>query len=161
MSVKIVIVFLCAAAGTATGYLILCGYRRRFEYYDGLCKLLNELSRNLEYRMDSAASVISRTALSGALLKKHAAEYAEYATGKTPELVLSRGFLRADELESVRGMFASLGASDGKTQANELKAQASAFCAVRDEAKQRLDKYGAAAVKLGFLFGLGACVLVL
>ena len=73
MSVKILIVFICTAVGTAAGYFVMCIYKRNFDYLDGVCKLLNELKRNISYRRDAAASVRIIKANKNKAIKKQSA----------------------------------------------------------------------------------------
>ena len=58
MSVKLLIICICAAVGTLAGFLIMQSYRRSYRYLDGICSLINELKRNIAYRRDSVASIL-------------------------------------------------------------------------------------------------------
>lgn len=161
MSVKILIVFICTAVGTAAGYFVMCVYKRNFDYLDGVCKLLNELKRNISYRRDAAASVLGAAAIDSAQLKKNVAEYITYTGGKADKPTLSRGFLSAETYARVCELFYSLGKSDGNSQLDELEMFLKTFGDLRAAAETKCKKQGAVAVKLGFLLGLGVGVLTL
>lgn len=161
MSVKILLLFVCAAIGTLCGYLIMKKYKRRAEYLDGLCGLIDALSRNVSYRRDSAVKAISAIETGSTLLKKHIAEYGDYAVGKVAAPDISKGFLDDGTYDKVREFFGSIGSFDGATQINELKMYTELFGGLRAEADEKYGKYGAFSVKIGFLIGLLIGVLVL
>ena len=139
MSVKILIVFICTAVGTAAGYFV----------------------RNRSSRRDAAASVLGAAAIDSAQLKKNVAEYIAYTGGKADKPTLSRGFLSAGTYARVCELFYSLGKSDGNSQLDELEMFLKTFGDMRAAAETKCKKQGAVAVKLGFLLGLGVVVLTL
>lgn len=161
MSVKIVIVALCAAIGTATGYLIMRSYKRNFEYLDGLTAAVNELKRNIAYRRDGTCGVLRGMTFKSALLCKNVAEYVEFAGGKREKPEISRGALPADIHAAACEFFAALAAGDGGAQTSTLDMYAEKFGAMRTVASEKCAKQGGVAVKLGFLVGLGIGILVL
>lgn len=161
MSAKIIVIFICAAVGTAAGYIIMRSYKRNFVYLDGVCKLIGELKRNIAYRKDSAATVLSGMTTDSALLKKNIDEYVAFTAGKDEKPNISRGFLAADAYGRVCELFSSIGRSDGSSQIDQLDMFGETFGNFRSIAEQKCKKYGAIAVKLGFLFGLGVGVLTL
>lgn len=161
MSTKILIIFICAAVGTAAGYLVMKSYRRNFAYLDGVCKLIGELKRNISYRRDVASSVLGALDIESAQLKKNVEEYIAFAGGKDEKPNISRGFLPLEVYTRVCDLFCSLGKSDGSSQLDELNMFGDAFKSMRDGAEQKCKKYGTIAVKLGFLLGLGVGVLTL
>lgn len=161
MSVKILIVFICAAVGTLAGYLVMLKYRRNSAYLEGVCAMIGELKRNISYRRDTVSSVLGALDIDSALLKKNVGEYIEYAKGNADKPTVSRGYLNKEVYARVCELFTSLGRSDSKTQINELGMFADAFDRLSVAARQKSDKLGAVAVKLGFLLGLGAGILTL
>lgn len=161
MSVKILIIFACAAAGTATGYAVMLSYKKNYAYLDGVCALIDELVRNISYRCDSAAAVIKSVEVKSSQLNKNIGEYLEYAGGKLDAPDLSRGFLPQRTFDKVKELFCSLGKTDGNTQLSQLKVFADEFGRLKNDAETKYNKYGAVAVKLGFLFGAGVGVLAL
>ena len=161
MSAKLIVVVLCAAIGTATGYMIMRSYRRNFEYLDGLCEVVNELKRNIAYRRDGTCGVLRGMTFKCSLLGKNVGEYVEFATGKQEKPNISRGFLPADIHASACEFFAGLGGGDGGSQLDVLNMYADKFGAMRSAAETKSTKYGGVAVKLGFLVGLGIGILVL
>lgn len=161
MSVKILLMFVCTAIGTAVGYSVMRAYRRNLVYMDSMCAAINELKRNISYRRDAVSTVLSKCVLESEQLKKNIGEYISYVGAKDGKLEISRGFLSAAAYASVCEFFASLGKSDGSTQLNDLELFDSTFSAMRNAAAEKSSKYGALSVKLGFLFGLGVGVLIL
>lgn len=161
MSTKILIVFICAAIGAATGFAVMKSYKRNLVFMESMCGLIDELKRNIAYRRDPAAVVMSKYAANSAQLKKNIDEYVKYVGTKDGALELSKGFLSDKTYDSVRRFFSSLGAADETAQLRELEMFGSAFAEYRAAAAEKSDKYGVVAVKLGFLFGLGVGVLTL
>lgn len=161
MTIKILIIFVCVALGTAGGYAVMRSYKRNFVYLDGVCKMIDELKRNISFRRDPAQRALSVLALDSPLLKKNIAEYTEYAVGKLDAPTISRGFLSDEVYGRVCDFFRSLGKSDGKSQTEQLDAFYSAFDKLRAAAEKKFNTVGVVAVKLGFLFGLGVGILTL
>lgn len=161
MSVKILIVFVCAAVGTLAGYLVMLKYKRNSAYLEGVCAMIGELKRNISYRRDTVSSVLGALDIDSSLLKKNVSEYIEYAKGNTDKPAVSRGFLNKEAYARVCELFASLGRSDSKTQISELGMFADTFDKLSAKARHKSDKLGAVAVKLGFLLGLGVGILTL
>lgn len=161
MSLKILIVFICAAIGTAAGFYVMKSYRRKYEYLSGICALVGELKRNIAYRRDGAASIVGGMTVDSAHLKKNIDEYVSYAVGKADKPTISRGFLSRDVYAKVCELFSSLGRTDGAAQIDELEMYEKTFDKLCSDAEQKSAKYGAVAVKLGFLFGLGVGILTL
>ncbi len=161
MSVKIFAVFIFAAIGTAAGYIVMRTYKRNVSYMRAVCELIADLKRNISYRRDGAVNILSDYTSTDEKLNGNIKEYLSYATAKNGELSLSKGFLPQDAYRQVKGLFSSLGAMDDVGQLNELKLYEDAFSALKKSAEEKSDKYGALAVKLGFLFGLAVGILFL
>lgn len=161
MTGKILIVVICAAVGTFAGFVVMNAYRRNVEYLDGVCGLISELKRNMAYRRDAAASVLSGFETKSVQLKKNIGEYMAFVNAKDGKLEISRGFLPPRTHSGVCELFASLGGGDGGAQQRELEIFGSTFEEQRATAAKKSEKYGALAVKLGFLFGLGVGILTL
>lgn len=160
-TIKVLVVFLCAAIGTACGYAIMRRYRRDKCYFDCLVKMIDELKHNITFRKDKLADILGRLSPDSALLKKNVEEYICYVGSKAEKPALSRGFLSENTYAQVVELFSTLGASDENTQLNRLNEFSGTFERMRADADAKYNKYGAAAVKLGFLFGLGVGVLTL
>ena len=161
MSVKIFIVFLCAAIGVATGYAVMRSYRRNYEYLDGVCAIIGELKRNIAYRRDGAVSVLRAVDIKSRQLEKNVGEYIAFAGSKADKPEISRGLLPAEVHSRTSELFASIGRSDGQSQLDELDMFAERFSALRGVAENKYKKLGGVAVKLGFLIGLGVGILTL
>ncbi len=161
MSVKILILCVCAAVGTATGFLIMRSYKRSYAYLDGVCTLINDLKRNIAYRRDSVATILGEYSTDSPQLKKNIEEYIAYASSGKTEPEFSRGQLSKPVYDRMTKLFLSLGRSDGDGELSELERFGSEFSELRKKAAEKSDKYGTLAVKLGFLFGLGVGVLFL
>ncbi len=158
---KILLIFVFTAIGTASGFTVMRAYRRDLAYLSGVCAMIDELKRNISYRKDGAADILRGYKSESDRLTVNIGEYLKYAAEKDGTLEISKGYLSAPVHKAVCGFFASLGRSDGDAQLKELDAYGSSFCKLRDAAKEKSEKYGALAVKLGFLFGLGVGVLFL
>ncbi|MCM1367441.1 MAG: stage III sporulation protein AB [Roseburia sp.] len=161
MSAKLLMVFVCAAVGMACGFAVNKSYKRNLAYLDGICGLIADLKRNVAYRRDPAAEVIIKQAPTSALFKKNIDEYLSYVGSKGGTITLSKGFLTEKIYDGVCGFFSSLGAADEAAQLRELEMYESMFSEYRKSASEKSEKYGAVAVKLGFLFGLCVGVLTL
>lgn len=161
MSIKLLVIFVCAAVGTAAGYLVMRGFRRDLLYLDGVCSMIAELKRNIAYKREPAVDILAGFTSESPQLKKHIDEYIAAARTKDGDLALSRGTLSAATLLKVRELFISLGKVDGQAQVGELEMYAASFSDLRDKAKTKSDKFGPLAVKLGFLFGLMVGILFL
>ncbi len=161
MSVKIFVIFICAAIGTAGGYSVMRAFKRNAAYLENVRAMIGALKRNISYRRDSVASVLGEYAAESPQLKKNIDEYIAYVGEKDGKLTLSRGFLSAQAYKRVCELFSSLGKSDGGTQIGELEMFEKSFDELCSLASEKYTKYGPLAVKLGFLFGLGVGVLFL
>ncbi len=161
MTAKILILFLCTAVGTATGFFVMKAYRRNLLYMDSVCAMISELKRNISYRRDSAAAILGNFEPKSAQLKKNIDEYLTYVESKDGSLEISRGFLSADSHRKVNEFFKSLGKSDGSSQIGELEMYSQTFGDLKNAAAEKSEKYGTLAVKLGFLFGVGVGILFL
>ena len=161
MSVKIFIVFLCAAVGTGLGFWLSRLYQRTSKYYLSVCELISELKRNIACRRDSVASVMKGFKSNSERLASQISEYIAFVSTKDGDLKLSRGFLSASAFSDVNGFFCSLGAMDQDSQANDLDMYYKKFEADYNAATEKSKKYGPLAIKLGFLFGLCLGILFL
>lgn len=161
MSTHILIVFICAAVGAFAGYTVMRTYKRNFVYLDGVCKIVDELKRNISYRRDSVATVLQNTKTDSSLLNKHIEKYIEFAHGKTDGPEIDKMFLPEETYRKSFEFFGTIGKADGNSQTDQLKMFGDAFGKMRGEAETKYLKFGAVAVKLGFLFGLGIGVLTL
>lgn len=161
LGTKLLLVFVFAAIGTAAGFTVMRAYRRDLSYLSGVCAMIDELKRNISYRKDGAADILRGYRSDSERLNVNVGEYLKYVSEKDGTLGISKGFLSAPVHKAVSEFFASLGRSDGESQLKELDAYGTSFAKLRDAAKEKSEKYGALAVKLGFLFGLGVGVLFL
>lgn len=161
MSIKITMVFICAAIGTIGGYFVMRGYRRNYDYLMEMCKVIERLKLNISYRRDTVVDVLCAIGVKNVLLKRNIQEYAAFVASKTDKPIISRGFLCDEIYADVCDVFYSIGQSDGSTQKEQLVGFLCKFTALRTDAEHKCAKYGAVAVKLGFLLGLGIGVLTL
>ena len=158
---KILVVFLCAAIGTACGYAVMRRYKRDKCYIDGVVKMVDELKHNISYRRDKLSDILGGIAPESDGLKKNIDEYVSYLNGQSETLDLTRGRTPQNVHAQVRELFGALGSSDERTQIERLNGFSETFSKLKCDADERFRKYGSAAVKLGFLFGLGIGVLTL
>ncbi len=161
MSVKIFMLFLCAAIGTAAGFALSRLFLRTSRYFSGVCELISELKRNISYRRDSVVSVMKNFKSKSERLNGQISEYISYVSTKDGELKLSRGFLSATAFSDINAFFGSLGKADGDTQMSDLELYLSKFEAQSAAAEEKSKKYGPLSIKLGFLFGLCVGILFL
>lgn len=161
MSVKIFMLFVCAAIGTGAGFGFSRMYLRSSAYYSGICELIGELKRSIAVRRDSVVSVMKKFTSKSDRLNSQIAEYISYISSKDGELRISRGFLSSSAYSEVSGFFSSLGGADGEAQVKDLDRYLSKFEADFAAADEKSKKYGPLAIKLGFLFGLCAGILFL
>lgn len=161
MTFKLLIVFACAAGGLFCGYTVLLTYKKSFAYLSDVCMMISELRHNLSYRNDPVPDVLRRLSYGSPQLKRNIAEYVDYIDGKTDTFDLGKGYLSKATYAEVAELFGALGMSDGKTQSDMLSAYSSKFEERRAEAEKKYNKYGAVAVKLGFLLGLGVGILAM
>ena len=161
MSTKLFIVFLCAAVGTFCGYMILLSYKKNYSYLDGVCNMISALKQNLSYKKDTVPVVLSGLTVGNAQLKKNIQEYIDFTKGQSDKRVVSRGFLPQSTFNGVQDLFSAIGGSDENSQSTRLETLSVRFEKLRSAAESKYKKFGSVAVKLGFLIGLGAGVLVL
>ncbi len=161
MSVKLFLLFLCVAAGTFCGYMILLSYKKNYSYLDGVCGMISALKQNLSYKKDAVPVVLGCLKVSSAQLQKNINEYIGFVGGQSDKRVISRGFLPQSTYDGVTDLFEAIGGSDESSQNARLDALSLRFSKLRAEAERKYKGMGAVAVKLGFLIGLGVGVLVL
>lgn len=161
MTGKLLILFACAAIGTAGGYAVLLSYKRKLCYLDGMCRIIGELKNSVSFKRDSATKTLLSFETESALLKKNVAEYVEFAGGKSDAPTISRGFLSAEVYGRVCEFFSSIGKTDESAQSRQLDYFGDQFEKLRAGAEQKYNEFGTVAVKLGFLLGAGAGVLAL
>lgn len=161
MSVKLFLLFLCVAAGTLCGYMILLSYKKNYSYLDGVCGIINALKQNLSYKKDAVPKVLGGIKVVSAQLQKNINEYIGFADGRYDKRIISRGFLPQSTYDGAIDLFDAIGGSDESSQNARLDALLLRFNKLRAEAERKYKSLGAVAVKLGFLIGLGVGVLVL
>lgn len=161
MSTKLFLIFLCVAVGTLCGYVVMLSYKKNYSYLDGVCGMIGALKQNLIYKKDSAPRVLGGLPVSSSQLKKNIDEYIDFTAGKSDKRIVSRGFLSKTAFDEVGELFGAIGGSDEGTQIAQLDGFTAKFENLRADAERKYKKYGAVAVKLGFLLGLGVGVLVL
>ena len=159
--IKILVVCLCAAIGTGCGYAIMLRYKREKNYIDGVVKMIDAIKHNISYRRDKLKEILVGFLPESAALKKNIDEYVEFLNGSADKPNLTKGSTPAAAYDRVCELFDSLGASDERTQIDRLNGFSDSFIKLKKDADERFNKYGGAAVKLGFLFGLGVGVLIL
>lgn len=161
MITKILILVVCAALGTVVGFGILREYKRKQRYLEEVCAMIRELKRNMDYRRDCAASVLKRFMPESSLLKDNIAQYLGFVESKDGELKISRGYLSKPVHDGMCELFLALGCSDGASEKRGLNDFSAVFEERAAAAKAKTEKFGALAVKLGFLFGLCIGILAL
>ncbi|MDE6618423.1 MAG: hypothetical protein K2K13_05315 [Clostridiales bacterium] len=161
MSVKLFILFLCVAAGTFCGYMILLSYKKNYSYLDGVCGMISALKQNLSYKKDAVSVVLSGLKVGSTQLQKNIKEYIGFVGGQSEGHAISRGFLPQSTYDGITDLFEAIGGSDESSQNARLDALSLRFEKLRADAEQKYKSMGAVAVKLGFLIGLGVGVLVL
>ena len=158
---SIFLLFICAAVGTFSGYLILLSHKRHYTYLYDVCAVISALKQNLSYKKDPVPVVLGGLNVGSAQLKKNIQEYISFASGQSANKEVSRGFLPQATYDGVIELFDSLGGSDERSQGARLDAHLSRFEKLRDAAEKKYKEIGGVAVKLGFLIGLGVGVLAL
>lgn len=158
---KLLMLIVCTALGTTIGILIMRSFKRSSLYMDSVCAMISELKRNVAYKRDSVIKVLTLFNTESNQLKKNIDEYANYVSSKNSKLQLSRGYLTVDEHKKVCGLFESLGVSDSHTQEEMLNNFSEVFGRYKVLTREKEEKFGMLAVKLGFLFGLGVGILFL
>ena len=161
MIVKLFLLFLCVAAGTFCGYMILLSYKKNYSYLDGVCGMIGALKQNLSYKKDAVPKVLGELKVGSAQLQKNINEYIGFTVGHSDKRVISRGFLPQSTYHGVTDLFEAIGGSDESSQNARLDALTLRFNKLRLDAERKYKTMGSVAVKLGFLIGLGVGVLVL
>lgn len=130
-------------------------------YYDSLLAFVRTMQSQVSFRRDSLLCVVQKSCEScDGLMRTQLNEFAAYLSGgDAPKL--SRGSLKADEYDKVCEFFMGLGGSDGDTQLMELSGYRGEFDAMLTRQKERHGKYGGLYIKLGFLAGLAAGIMII
>ena len=159
MGLKLLLFLCAAAAGLAAGSAYSRKLAARKRYFSEYRRFLRYVRTDLGLRRTDILTLAGAFETADPLLCKHLAEYAAALPAGGGKL--SRGHLTAEEAETVRSTLFSIGRVDADTQLAELKsAEADAEERLKT-AEVRCEKYGAAAIKLGLLAGVGLGILLL
>jgi len=150
---KAVICILVVAFSTYLGYFFSEKYRRRKKFMAQLYSFNERFISELSYERRPLKEFFSKYEYKGDFLK-----LLEGYLEKKPEC--SFPFLTADDINYVNGYFSSLGKGDAYEQSGYFTAQRDSLSSLKEESERDEKKYGGLYIKLGFLAGLAAAVVI-
>ena len=160
MEIYILTLFAFAISGTVIGNAIHKKFKSKRLYFEQIYSLVGTLKSDLSFRQSKIESVISAYSETvGEELKVHCNEFIlSISDGK---LFLSKFGFSNDEYVLICDFFTALGSVDLDTQIDQLNFYESRFFAVIKRVKEREEKYGKPAAKLGLMAGLTVGILIL
>lgn len=159
MTLKLTLLFMMTVTGTLIGVGLSKRLTGRRRYFEELISLINTLISDFKFKQCSVGILLSN--FKAAAVKPAVDEFIAYASGDVKELRLPRQELTEREYNFVTELFSALGTYDLDTQVfvlDNYKLKAEEFYAT---AKEQECRYGRTYVKLGFLFGLAAGIILL
>lgn len=159
MTIKLFLLFSLTALGTVTGLFFSKKLTRRRRYFEELILLINNLISDFRFKQSSVCDLLS--SFEAAEVKPTVNEFIRYVRGEDKELKISKLDLSEREYVFVKEMFSVLGTYDLETQVfvlDNYRLKAEEFYAA---AKDKEARYGKTIVKLGFLLGLAAGIVLL
>lgn len=159
MTLKLSLLFMLTVTGTLIGVGLSKRLTGRRRYFEELISLINALISDFKFKQSSVSMLLS--SFKAVTVKPVVDEFISYAAGDVKELRLPRQELTEREHNFVTEMFSALGTYDLDTQVfvlDNYKLKAEEFYAAAKEQERR---YGKTYVKLGFLFGLAAGIVLL
>ncbi len=163
MGVKFALAACLAVAGGCLGKYAVSSIKERRRYLDDLVGLASALSADVTFRRTHLSELLrdyTKTSTSE-LLAKNVEEFLAYASGGGGDLALTSTRLNGDEKRAAREFFTSLGKYDSATQSKVIDGEREKLEVLARKAAEQDGKWSSLAVKLGFLFGACAGVLVM
>jgi len=149
-----------SAAGAMGGLFFSKRLKTKADYYVALIDFINHTLTQIKFRKDPIKKIIQNFVnLGDSPLNKNLLEYIE---ADTPQLLLlSKGILKAGEIEEVKQFLVSLGTLDSVTQICELEAYKEKFSQSVVIANEKKRVFSGMYVKLGFLAGLALGIIII
>ena len=163
MGVKSIIVLCCIVAGTCAGKTVGSALTAKRLYFEELEKLARTLCGDFRFRRTPICELLSEQSdgIKSVTLKKNVTEFIAYASGGGGDLKLGVVGFSAREKRVIYDFFVSLGRYDLETQTfvlSGISEKLGEFVASAAEVEKR---WAGLAVKLGFLTGACAGILIL
>ena len=159
MTDKLLIAVCLGCIGALAGYAVCVRMKRRAEYFEDLDGFLRSYFQSLSFSMDTLPEVMEEYRARSALLAGQLSECSRAIRAGTKPSPPA-GWLKGDEKSAVMGVLGDLGTRSSSAEKNAVE---NARVKLGEYGKRAADKYagtGRAAVKLGFLAGLLAAVLL-
>ncbi|MCL2062575.1 MAG: stage III sporulation protein AB [Firmicutes bacterium] len=157
---KLLLVCIASAAGAMAGLFFSKRLKARAEYYKALLAFANHVLGEVKFRRNPIKTVMRDfMSLGETPFSKNLTEYLDAQNPNA--LKLTRGCLKQNEAEEVKKFLAALGGLDADTQVSQLEADKLRFAPLAETAAQHYTKYASTYIKLGFLVGLAAGILIL
>ncbi|MDR0426897.1 MAG: stage III sporulation protein AB [Clostridiales bacterium] len=161
LATKLLIAFLSCVAGTLFGLALSKRLTRRRRYFEELISLINLLESDLRFKQENISILLdASTAHSVSKVRTNALEFIAYAGGGGA-LSVTKHDLTRREFAVVAEFFQSLGTLDLSTQLfvfDNYRTKLKEFYEAADRAERAMGK---SYVKLGFLMGLAAGIMLL
>lgn len=162
----IVLVVVIVFCFTLLGYKIALYYINRKKFFSSLEMLLSAIELDVVFSQDKLKNVIQRN--SNVLVSKDLilvcskiCEDLENKKGIGGEIFNNITILKKDEKEVLLKFFSSLGRFDALSQSKEIKAYSMRFNEFYIQADNECKKYASLFIKLGLIFGLMVCLLII
>ncbi len=158
MNVLMILAF-GGAGGCFIGLAIAKKNRERERYYKSLVELCARIISFISFKEERIEEILRGAEVSSAALKRNIASYLAYIGGE--EFKLECDLISKAEREEVKDFFLVLGKFDAETQVAEVRRRQSEFESRLGAISRKNDRQGNMYVKLVFLSGLLAAILLI
>lgn len=158
MSEKFIITLCLVVLGTVLGFAYSKNLSKRKTYFEDLNKFINRFVTALDYDRRTVVELMNEFNASSELLKEHFVTIkSNILEGKNSEL--RKGGLDNNEYKFVVKLLSEIGTLNAVAEKRLAEKNILCLSEYCTKSKQKYEKLGKTAIKLGFLFGLLVSVL--
>lgn len=142
---------------TGVGYYFSKKYSIRSEFYSNFYEFNKSLKNDISFMQNSLLNFIDKYSTKTTIFYKNTYEYLY----EKKEIELDKNIFNDEEKSFLKNYLNSLGGSDKKTQLNYLESVDVNLVDLLNKAKEQETKYKSLYIKIGFLIGLIALIVLL